>query len=139
METKYDSLRNTLTDLFGTGDFTLQPVSGGDINRAFKLQVNGQTIFMKANRVENLAFFSAETAELSAIRNTRTVRVPETVEMGRDNQYGAFLLLEWCQGSQNKNFFENFGHNLAAMHKADTSGTIAEYRKSFAGDCAETR
>ena len=124
MKTKHDSLRNTLTELFGTGDFTCQPVSGGDINRSFKLQVNGHNLFMKANKVENLAFFSAETAGLSAIRSTRTIRVPETVAVGRDNQYGAFLLLEWCQGSQNKDFYENFGHSLAAMHKADTSGTM---------------
>ena len=121
---QYESLDSALADLFGTEVYSVQPVFGGDINRAFRLRVHDQSVFMKANRRENQLFFSAEISGLDAIRRTGTIRVPETLAFGTDRQYGAFLLLEWCQGSPNRDSYENFGRNLAAMHKADTSGIV---------------
>ena len=124
---KYESLHAALLDLAGSDEFSAQPVYGGDINRAYKLTLNGRSIFMKANRNENARFFDPEISGLYAIRRTGTIRVPETICSGQDGQYGSFLLLEWCQGNPGKEFFENFGHNLAAMHLADTSGTVRVY------------
>ena len=121
---QYESLNSALAELVGSEEYSVRPVFGGDINRAFKLTVHGREIFMKANRIENEAFFASEIAGLDAIRRTRTIRVPETLAWGKDRQYGVFLLLEWCEGEQNKEFFENFGHRLAAMHQADTRKTV---------------
>lgn len=121
---QYDSLGQALIDLCGTDDFSVHPVYGGDINRSFRVTANGRSLFMKSNRSESPAFFTAEIGGLRAIRRTETIRVPETLASGTDARYGAFLLLEWCGGSPNRNFFENFGHRLAAMHRADTSGIV---------------
>ena len=121
---QYESLGSALADLFETEEYSAQPVFGGDINRAFRLSVQDRSVFMKANHRENQLFFSAEIKGLDAIRRTGTFRVPETLASGTDRQYGAFLLLEWCQGSPNRDFYEKFGRNLAAMHKADTNGIV---------------
>lgn len=121
---KYDSLRAVLMKTAGAGDVAVQSVSGGDINRAYKLTVNGQLFFMKANRRENYDFFLAEIAGLHAIAETETIRVPAVLGTGVDDSYGAFLLLEWSQGKPVPKFYENFGHGLAAMHRADTGRFI---------------
>lgn len=121
---QYESLSSALAELAGSEEYAVRPVFGGDINRAFRLTVQGREIFMKANRKENEAFFASEIAGLEAIRKTETIRVPETLAWGTDRKYGAFLLLEWCEAEQNREFFENFGHRLAAMHQADTGQTV---------------
>ena len=124
---QFESLRSALAELSGSEEYSVQPVFGGDINRAFRLTANGRNIFMKANRKENEAFFASETAGLDAIRKTKTICVPETLGRGTDGRYGAFLLLEWCEGRQSRKFFENFGHQLAAMHRAETSKIVKKY------------
>ena len=96
---QYDSFKAALLETIGTGDVTIQPVSGGDINCAYRLSGNGQRVFMKANREKNIDFFVAEVAGLRAIAETRTIRVPEVLAIGRDGKYGAFLLLEWSRGN----------------------------------------
>ena len=121
---QYDSFKAALLETIGTGDVTIQPVSGGDINCAYRLSGNGQHVFMKANRERNIDFFIAEVAGLRAIAETRTIRVPEVLAIGRDDKYGAFLLLEWSRGTPSAEFFENFGHRLAEMHKAETGGIV---------------
>ena len=117
----YQSLHDAIQDLFGTDVASAQPVSGGDINQAYRLDINGTFVFMKANSRQNTAFFAAEAAGLETISETGTIRVPGVLGSGTDKQYGAFLLLEWSQGVQGKLFFEHFGRNLARMHLADTS------------------
>ena len=124
---QFESLRSALAELSGSEEYSVQPVFGGDINRTFRLTANGRNIFMKANRKENEAFFASEIAGLDAIRKTKTICVPETLGRGTDGRYGAFLLLEWCEGRQSRKFFENFGHQLAAMHRAETSKIVKKY------------
>lgn len=121
---QYDSFKAALLETIGTADVTIQPVSGGDINCAYRLSGNGQLVFMKANRERSVDFFIAEVAGLRAIAETRTIRVPEVLATGRDGKYGAFLLLEWSRGTPSADFFENFGRRLAEMHKAETGGIV---------------
>ena len=121
---QYDSIRAILIETAGAGEAAFQSVSGGDINRAYRLTVNGHCFFMKANRRENYDFFRAEITGLRAIAATETIRVPEVLGAGLDDDFGAFLLLEWSQGKPVPRFYENFGHSLAAMHRADTGRLI---------------
>ena len=97
------------------------PVSGGDINSAYALELSdGSSVFMKANRRENADFFRAEAEGLDAIRQTNTVRVPGVITAGTDGNE-AFLLLEYiASGSGSKNSSEELGTGLARMHMADT-------------------
>ena len=131
------SIGNILEEHFGrnTAVSSCVPVAGGDINRAYRLMLsNGISIFMKANISENLPFFIAESESLAAIAQTESIGTPEVLGCGEDPKYGAFLLLEWCDGIQGKTFFENFGHRLAAMHRANTSAFLANGRYGFCMD-----
>lgn len=121
---QYNSIQEAVLDLFGNEITAVQSVSGGDINRAYRFSIGGKAVFMKANSKDNLPFFLAEAAGLETITETKTIRVPEILGAGTDKQYGSFLLLEWCQGKSSPKFFENFGHQLAAMHLADTDGFL---------------
>ncbi len=97
------------------------PVSGGDINRAYVLELSdGGKVFMKANHRENKDFFRAESEGLSAIRKTETVRVPAEIDAGTDGGE-AFLLLEYIEsGSGSRSASEELGTDLALLHMADT-------------------
>ena len=121
---RFDSFSEAVQELFDGLAPSVCPVSGGDINRAYRLTAAGKRVFMKANRKENASFFDAEISGLEAIERTGTIRVPEVLGLGMDERYGAFLLLEWVEGRPGRAFYEHFGHSLAAMHLADTTAYV---------------
>lgn len=131
------SCGNIIEEHFGR-DITVSasvPVAGGDINRAYRLTLsNGLSVFLKTNTRENLSFFIAESECLLSIARTESIGTPKVFGCGEDPLYGAFLLLEWCDGLQSRNFFDNFGHSLAAMHKAETSAFLDEGKFGFFSD-----
>lgn len=60
---QYDSLSAAIASIAGAEVRVLksESVSGGDINRAYAMSLsNGEKIFMKANTIENVRFFSCE-------------------------------------------------------------------------------
>ena len=89
---QYESLHSALLDLAGSDEFSALPVYGGDINRAYRLTVDGRSIFMKSNRNENVQFFDPEISGLNAIRRTGTIRVPETTPGMVPGQSGQRIL-----------------------------------------------
>ncbi len=93
------------------------PVSGGDINDAYRLTLSdGRSVFMKANRMANPAFFQAEADGLEAIRTAGAIRVPGVIACGHDDSVGSYLLLEWIESKrQERDFWEAFGHKLLAL------------------------
>lgn len=121
---RYLSFHSAVRELFDGRIPSASPVSGGDINRAWRLTADGKNVFMKANRKENAPFFEAEVSGLWAIAKTGTIRVPEVLGTGMDDAYGAFLLLEWIDGRPGRDFYEKFGRNLALMHLADPSNFV---------------
>ena len=83
----YDSFSGAARELFDGCTPSVCPVSGGDINRAYRLTAAGKSVFMKANRKENAPFFDAEVSGLEAIERTGTIRVPEVLGLGTDERY----------------------------------------------------
>ena len=112
---KSESLRTIL----GTDVLRSTPVSGGDINDAYRLTLeDGRQVFMKANRSAGVSFFQAEADGLEAICTTGAIGTPRVIAVGRDPQYGAFLLLEWVEAAPMAHgFWERFGRSLAQMHR----------------------
>lgn len=130
-------LNETIRKTYGEGVSIARriPVSGGDINRAYALELSdGGRVFMKANRKENGDFFKAETEGLAAIKNTKTVKVPEVIACGTDDNE-AFLLLEYIEpGRGVKASSEELGIGLAMMHMADTGSFVNGGRFGFTAD-----
>lgn len=69
----FPSLNSAIHSLFGEGIEIERssPISGGDINEAYRLTLTGgRHIFMKSNTKENLPLFTAEAVGLAAIAKT---------------------------------------------------------------------
>ena len=116
-------------------------VSGGDINDAYLVTLaDGQKVFLKVNTPGNAAFFSAEQEGLAAIRKTNAIGVPQVIATGVFTGDGSaagrftgdepaagrpkdcsFLIMDYLEaGPRKSDFWERFGRELAAMHRAKT-------------------
>ena len=132
------SLARALVDLFGSSVAITQTdrLRGGDINKAYALTLStGDKIFMKANAKNNAAFFTAEADGLTAIGATHTIATPKIICTGTDDGEDvgySFLLLNYIEsGEKNKDFWEAFAKDLAALHKADTTNMLPDKSTSF--------
>ena len=112
-------------------DFAIQsvtPVSGGDINRAYRIQTGSANYFVKTNDVATAnAMFLAESNGLALLRRTPGVKAPDTFMVG--NAHGeAFLLMEWLDqtesGRNQDTAQEALSRMVAHLHRqqSDTYG-----------------
>lgn len=133
---KADSLDGAITALFGP-DVVLtgrQPVYGGDINRAFRLDLsNGEAVFIKENSLPKLSFFETEADGLQLLRQPGVIGVPRVLALGTDKKRGvSFLLMEYLsRGPGRRDYWEIFGRQLAALHRADCSGLTGSRERPY--------
>lgn len=136
----FNSLNTAIQSLFGSSVKieSSHRASGGDINEAYGLLLSdGSHIFMKSNRGKKEDFFAAESAGLSAIAQTNTIGTPQVLCIGTEGSGRgyAFLLMEFVkEGKRILDYWTVFGHELAAMHKADTSGFAINGEYGFLED-----
>ena len=118
---KAKSINEAISSLFGPSVSVVdrQRVSGGDINRAYRLDLsNGERVFLKCNRAGLLDMFTAEAHGLEALRATGTIGVPKPLAVGTDRN-DAFLIMEYLSPApRHSDYWETFGHELAALHRA---------------------
>ena len=101
------------------------PVYGGDINQSYRLSLSdGSAAFVKTNAVKNLAFFEAEAVGLEALRSADAIGVPRALAIGTDEgERISFLLMEQLDAAPRiGGYWETFGRELAALHRADCRG-----------------
>ena len=132
---RFESLNDAITKLFDSAIESYNRVYGGDINDAFELKLkNGEHIFMKINSSVNADFFKAEAVGLAAISKTGAIRTPIVLGYGTDNGT-QFLLLSYIESvGRNNDFWELFGVQLAAKHRADTNSHVLGGRFGFNSD-----
>ena len=105
-----------------TGEpFTLRAsssVGGGCINSAFRLEGEEKSYFIKLNSANQLEMFVAEAEGLQEMQAAAAIRVPKPVCYGTQSGK-AYLVMENLEmgGSGNKASMQQFGHELAAMHR----------------------
>lgn len=93
-----------------------QPLSGGDINAAYRLQAENLSFFVKLNSPNRLSMFEAEAAGLKALAQVQSVRVPGLIACGQTSGH-AFLVLEYIAlNSLNTNSAQLLGQQLARQH-----------------------
>ncbi|WP_162006732.1 fructosamine kinase family protein [Roseimaritima sediminicola] len=100
-----------------------QPVSGGCISDTAAWQLdNGGRVFVKADRGDRLAMLRGEAEGLAALAATETIRVPELLAVGLDEEnQRAFLVCEFIDvrpAGGGDDFFRRFGRRLADLHRA---------------------
>ncbi len=112
-----------------------QAVHGGDANEAYRLVLSdGSFLFLKVNSISNADFFRAEAEGIAAIKRTGAIRVPDIHAIGTDGGH-SFLLMEHIDRAwMGHGFWEELGHNLASMHRADTDSFVFGEKYGFKSD-----
>ena len=121
---KINSLDEAITALFGENQriVSKRSVYGGDINESYRLSLSdGTAVFIKCNSPKNLSFFEAEAKGLEALRKTGAIGVPKALGLGTDEKQGiSFLLMDYLEAAPKiSDYWETFGRELAALHRAD--------------------
>jgi len=89
-------------------------VSGGDINRAYRLSDGQQQFFVKINNRTSLPMFEAEMHGLNEIRASDSIRCPQPIGCGKSGQF-AFIVMEYLDLSGSVDA-TRFAQQLASMH-----------------------
>jgi fructosamine-3-kinase len=105
-------------------------VTGGCINRAFRIEGGGATYFVKVNAANACEMFAAEAAALEEISRGATVRVPRVVCHGASPTQ-SWLVTEYIALSPTGDF-RMLGRRLAAMHRV-TSRHFGWWRDNTIG------
>ncbi len=93
-----------------------QPLVGGDINMAYRLQGENISFFVKLNTPERIAMFEAESLGLQALAQTQAIRVPKWIACGQTTDH-AFLVLEYIGlHNLNRHSEQLLGQQLAKLH-----------------------
>ena len=97
---------------------TAQPVSGGDISAAWRLDAGDRSLFIKTGPISSQDMFTAEAEGLDALAATGTLRVPEVIASGTAGDT-AFVALEWLAfGRPSRGTERRLGEQLAALHRS---------------------
>lgn len=96
---------------------SVQPIHGGDINAAYRLQSPDKTYFVKLNRADMISMFEAEAAGLQEMAKTETLRVPAAIVCGTVADR-SFLVLENIDFGRSSQASDRLlGRQLAQMHR----------------------
>ncbi|MDD1611689.1 MAG: fructosamine kinase family protein [Methylococcaceae bacterium] len=94
-----------------------EPVGGGDINSAYRLQGRDRSYFVKLNRRELADMFAAEFDGLQEIACIGAVRSPAPILHGEAGLH-AFLVLEFLEfGASSQHAQRLLGGQLAELHR----------------------
>ena len=96
----------------------LRNLQGGSINKAMMIRTNQGMFFAKMNDAKafpNL-FLHAKTG-LDTLRQTKTLRVPQVIELLHVEDQDILLMEFMESGTPHYDFWEDFGHKLASLHQ----------------------
>jgi fructosamine-3-kinase len=109
------------------------PVSGGDINDAYKIETATDIFFAKVNSSANaFDILNSEAKSLQFLRSLNAIRVPEVIKTGKISDRSA-LVLEWIEsGYSDRNSKELLGIMIANLH-LNTAQTFGLEFDNFIG------
>lgn len=115
------------------GDTTQpQPVGGGDISAAWRLETNAGSVFVKTGPASAYDMFSAEAVGLAELAAPCAIRVPEVLAYGVENET-AFVALEWLPFEKpSRDTQWKLGEQLAELHQT-TSDRFGWHRDNTIG------
>ncbi len=104
--------RAELAASLGTSIVRAEPVAGGDINEAYRVELaDHRTVFVKTHRAPPPGMYAAEAAGLSWLAEG-PLRTPRVLAVGE-----AFLALEWLElGLRDRGSDERLARGLAVLH-----------------------
>lgn len=98
--------------------YSTSSVGGGDINDAYQFKTSRGNFFIKKNSASKYPqMFQKEASGLELLYTAKEIKVPEVVVHGVYNDT-AYLVLRFIKsGLKANNFWEDFGKQLANLHK----------------------
>lgn len=116
-----EALRDAVARKLGRQVASSSPLSGGDINAAFRVELSdGQRIFVKSHPRAPDTMFGAEARGLRWLRDAEALRIPEVLAVSESGDPGPrFLALEYIEPQpQGRGFDESLGQGLARLHRS---------------------
>ncbi|MDL4841709.1 fructosamine kinase family protein [Aquibacillus rhizosphaerae] len=96
---------------------SIQLVTGGDINQAFRVQTKDNVYFVKGNHNVSENFFAIEAQGLKLIDETNSIGVPHVYYYDQPkNDDDAIMIMEWVEGQKKKDTNAKLGTQLGHMH-----------------------
>jgi len=116
------SVQNALQDFFSISVDSVRSVSGGSINRAYKISADNAEYFLKINASAPPDFFTREAEGLRELNKAGTdLIIPEVITAEEPSEdHSGFLLMEFIPSSQSGDSF-SFGAELAKLHQTKRS------------------
>jgi fructosamine-3-kinase len=112
---------------------SLSPVTGGCINKAWRVNSGEGPVFIKTNEPGFLGMFEAEADGLTELATANGVRVPRPIACGSTGEE-AWLVLEWIeQGRPGPDSASLLGEGLARQHRC-SSGSFGWVRDNNIGN-----
>lgn len=118
---------------------SVRPLSGGDIHRAALLNLaDGRAFFLKYNTGAQAAeMFRTEALGLALLGAAQVIATPKVQAQGAADEW-TFLLLEYIEpGHRTRQFWEDFGASLAALH-GTTSAQFGFAHDNFIGSLPQS-
>ena len=96
----------------------IRSIGGGCINEACSLKTNTGKYFIKYNSAsEYPEMFEKEASGLKILAETKTIEIPGVIGAAKTGKY-AYLLIQYIEtGLSPRNFWHNFGTQLADLHR----------------------
>jgi len=117
---------------------TFSALGGGCINPGGKLVTSSGTFFLKWN--DTISFpkmLALEVMGLTLLQDARSIRIPEVVVHGEENDF-QFLLLEFIEpGRRSSAYWKNFGRQLALLH-AHSTGLFGLNHNNYIGSLPQS-
>lgn len=115
----------------------VQPVSGGSINHAARLDTSWGVYFLKAN--DSFLYpqmFEKEARGLDALKQTGHITIPEVIFTGEEDGL-SFMILRFVESKPRaSDFWEKFGQALAKIHR-HTSAHFGYEENNFIGSLVQ--
>lgn len=114
------------------------PISGGSINNAYQLLIDGKSYFLKTNKARLYpGMFEAEARGLELLGKASVLRVPEVFYTGVEGN-DSYILMTWLEaGARRKDFHTNFGKGLAKLHR-HSSGNFGLDHSNYIGSLVQS-
>ena len=133
------SFKEYITHVLGSPIKKADPVSGGDISKAYCLHTSTNRFFLKVNERQNaLKMFQTEKSGLDEINQTNTIKAPEVVSCGQYNA-NSFILMEFVASKNpTSKEMEAFGHQLADLHSFPVGESFGWKQDNYIGSLAQS-
>lgn len=102
----------------GTSILKVIPVSGGSINKVYRMQTATERFLLKVNSLRDYpGMFKLEQEGLAAIRSTQSIAVPDVILQG-ETEAESYLVMQWIEpGLGTRKSSQKSGEQLAQMHR----------------------